>query len=67
MTNSSVAKKQSTNKAGNRVSHIIDSDQPETVYSWLDEFDKNMKNKSKGAPFDYSLMKYNQSIKLVNS
>jgi hypothetical protein len=45
----------------------IDSDQPEAVYNWLDEFENSIANKSIGTPFDYPVTKYEQSKKLINS
>lgn len=45
----------------------IDSDQPETVYSWLDEFQTSIVHKSVGTSFEYPAAKYEQSSKLVSS
>ena len=45
----------------------VDSDQPEAVYSWLDDFENSIAQKSIGTPFDYPVAKYEQSKKLTSS
>lgn len=45
----------------------VDSDQPEAVYGWLDEFESAICKKEKGNSFEYPIAKYQQSVRLVDS
>lgn len=58
---------QVTQKARQKVETRVDSDQPEAVYGWLDEFDNAICKKEKGNSFEYPIAKYQQSVRLVDS
>ena len=45
----------------------VDSDQPEAVYGWLDQFERSISKKAVGTPLYYPVSKYQQSKKLVDS
>lgn len=45
----------------------IDSDKPQTVYNWLDQFEQNIVKKAVGTSFQYPITKYQQSVRLVDS
>lgn len=45
----------------------IESEQPETVYGWLQEFEEKVAQERVGVPFEYPAAKYEKSARLVSA
>ena len=45
----------------------LESEQPETVYGWLQEFEEKVVQQSVGLPFEYPAAKYEKSARLVSA
>ena len=54
-------------KHNQKPTQTIDSETPEAVYSWLEEFEEAITAKYVGSSFDYPSSKYTQSKRLTDS